>query len=225
MERPRETNKEILLVPLGKVLMDVLEEIAVALRKTYKLHVRIGRSEEPDTSTYLDDRRQFDADRLLTVLGPRKREQLAAVLGVVDADMFIGEKSFVFGANLPGRGAAIVALARLREEFYKKTPKRELFLRRAVTESISQVGWAAGLPPCPQKKCAVAPSPTLWRLDEKGQTLCPESWALWEPKIMPPRREEPRPAAPGEAATAAPGADVPLEAKSAEETPSGPAAG
>jgi archaemetzincin len=219
MERPRETTKEILLVPLGKVLMDVLEEIAVALRKTYKLHVRIGRSEEPDTSTYLDDRRQFDADRLLTVLGLRKREQLVAVLGVVDADMFIGEKSFVFGAHITARGAAVVALARLREEYYKKPAKREQFLRRAVTEAISQVGWAAGLPPCPQKKCAVSASPSLWRLDEKGQTLCADSWALWEPKIQPPRREDPKPMPVAPAPSSEPDAVPPADA------PAGPAAG
>lgn len=172
MDKARDAQKEILLVPLGKVLVDILEEIAVALRKTYKLHVRIGRSEEPDTVMYSDERRQFDAQRLLALIAGRKRDNLVAVLGVVDADMFSGEKSFVFGVNAPERGAAVLALARLREEFYKKPGKRELFLRRAVTEAIFQVGQAQGLPACQQKKCVMLPVSSLWKLDEKGQTMC-----------------------------------------------------
>jgi predicted Zn-dependent protease len=195
MDRSHESTKEILLVPLGKVLMDILEEIAVALRKTYKFHVRIGRSEEPDTATYSDPRRQFDADKLLSLLAIRKREQLVAVLGVVDADMFTGEKSFVFGVQAAEKGVALIALSRLREEFYRKPPKRELFFRRAVTEAIAQVGWAAGMPPCVQRKCVLQASTSLWRLDEKGQALCADCAARWEAKFQPVRKEEPKPAA------------------------------
>ena len=172
MERGYRPQREILLVPLGKVLVDILEEIAVAVRKTYHFHVRIGRSEEPETGSYSDARRQFDAEQLLTLAAARKRDSLVAVLGVVDADMFAGDKSFTIGMNRPGKGAAVLALARLREEFYKKPSKRELFLRRAVTEAIHHPGLAAGLPPCTQKKCVLLPTSTLWRLDDKGQKLC-----------------------------------------------------
>lgn len=193
MEKIRETQREILLVPLGKVLTDLLEEIAVALWKTYRLHVRIGRSEEPDTSFYSDARRQFDADRLLGLLAGRKRDSLAAVLGIVDADMFYGEKNFVFGACSAERGIAVEALARLREEYYGKSPKRELFLRRAVTEAIAQVGQALGLPPCQQKGCALQPVNSLWKLDEKGQALCDACLARLAEKLRA-KRHEPAPA-------------------------------
>jgi archaemetzincin len=218
MEKFREQQKEILLVPLGKVLVDILEEIAVALRKTYKFHVRIGRSEEPETSSYSDQRRQFDAERLLTLIQGRKRESLIAVLGVVDADMFAGEKAFVFGVHQPGRGAAVVALARLREEFYKKPNRRELFLRRAVTEAIFQVGMAAGFPPCIQKKCVFLPTTSLWRLDEKGQWLCAACQTRLEGKLHPVHSTTPAPAAPsgGEPQPVAP---VPESATLAETAP------
>jgi len=192
MDKKQGQQREILLVPLGKVLMDILEEIAVALRKTYKMHVRIGRSEEPETSAYLDSRRQFNADSLLTIVSARKRDVLAAVLGVVDADMFSGEKAFIFGVHLPERHAAVLALARLREEFYKKPGKRELFFRRAVTEAIFQVGMALGLPPCAQKKCVLQPGTSLWRLDEKSQNLCVDSQARLEEVLrFTPNRKEP----------------------------------
>jgi len=172
MEKSREQRKEILLVPIGKVLVDILGEIAVALRKSYKYHVHIGRSEEPDMEMYSDERRQYDAERLLSLAIGRKRDSLVAVLGVVDADMFAGEKSFIFGLNKPGKGVAVIALARLREEFYKKNANPELFLRRAVTESIFQVGLALGLGSCAMKKCVLLPTTTLWRLDGKVQTFC-----------------------------------------------------
>ncbi|MEW6516155.1 MAG: hypothetical protein AB1439_04535 [candidate division FCPU426 bacterium] len=172
MEKGRETKKEILLIPIGKVLVEVLGEIAVALRKSYQFHVHIGRSEEPDTEMYSDQRRQYLADRLLNLLAARKRDSLVAVLGVVDGDMFAGEKNFVFGLNQPGQGIAVMALTRLREDYYKKPSDAEKFLRRAVTEAIDQVGMAIGLPPCPTKKCVLFPANALFGLDAKPQTFC-----------------------------------------------------
>ncbi|MCD4812205.1 archaemetzincin [bacterium] len=172
MDKSREQRKEILIVPVGKVLVDILSEIAVALRKTYKYHVHIGRSEEPGMEMYSDERRQFNAESLTALVKARKRESLVSVLGVVDADMFSGEKNFIFGLHKPENRVALVALSRLREEYYKKSANLELFLRRAVTESIFQVGMTLGLQPCIMKKCILLPTTSLWRLDGKEQTFC-----------------------------------------------------
>ncbi len=185
MDRPNEHRKEILLVPIGKVLVEILGEIAVALRKSYKYHVHIGRSEEPETEMYSDERRQFDAEKLLKLAIARKRESLVAVLGIVDTDMFYGEKSFAYGLNRPHQGLGVMALARLREEYYHKTPDIELFQRRAVTEAIYQVGQAVGMPPCNLKKCVLLPSTTLWRLDAKGQAFCENCQARLQAKLHP----------------------------------------
>ncbi len=182
MQKAKMVQREILLLPIGKVLVDILEEIAVALRKLYGVHVRIGRSEEPETSAYSDERRQFSAKDLLTMAIGRKRESLLAVLGIVDSDMFYGDKSFVFGLSDSEHGAAVLALARLREEFYKKNQKRELFLRRAVTESMFQVGRALGLI-CQQKKCIMLDGTSLWHLDEKEQQFCTSCRILINKKI------------------------------------------
>ncbi|NTV51861.1 MAG: hypothetical protein HGA76_02435 [Candidatus Firestonebacteria bacterium] len=189
MNKGREFSREILLIPLGKVLVDVLEEIAVALRKVYQVHVRIGRSEEPDTPAYSDERRQFIAEKLLALVSSRKRDSLVAVLGVVDADMFAGEKTFVYGLHNAERASAVLALTRLREEFYKKPSKRELFLRRAVTEAIFQVGLALNIE-CRQKKCALEPTSGLWKLDEKPQSFCSGCQAQVEEKIFPAKRQD-----------------------------------
>lgn len=213
MDKGREQKREILLVPIGKILVEILEEIAVALRKTYQFHVRIGRSEEPANDTYSDARRQYEAEKLLTMMSVRKRENLVAVIGVVDADMFAGEKSFVFGVNTFNRGIGVVSLARLREEFYKKNPKRELFLRRAVTEAIFQAGLAMGLQVCARKKCVLRAISSLWNLDEKGQLLCEacqgKMESLLHPDWVEARRKE-------EAAKAA------ARTASEEDTASGP---
>jgi predicted Zn-dependent protease len=185
MDKSRESRREILLVPIGKVLVDILGEIAVALRKSYKYHVHIGRSEEPANDMYSDERRQYDAEKLLAVPASRKRDSLVAVLGVVDADMFAGEKSFIFGLNKPEKGIAVIALSRLREEFYKKPSNAELFLRRAVTEAIFQVGMDMKLSPCIMKKCVLLPTTTLWRLDTKAQAFCEACQVRVENKLHP----------------------------------------
>jgi archaemetzincin len=172
MKKNTEGYKEILIVPIGKVMVDILNEITVALRKTYQCHVKLGRSEEPPTDCYSDERRQFDAEKLAQMLEQRRHSKLMAVLGVVDGDIFYGDKAFAFCMNKPQQALAVIGLSRLRPEYYGKPADIEILMQRAVKEAIYQAAMAAGLAPCNQKKCLLSPSASLWRLDEKTPRLC-----------------------------------------------------
>lgn len=184
MKRNQDNSKEILIIPLGKVMVDILNEITVALRKTYTCYVKLGRSEEPPTDCYSDQRRQYDAEKLITMLEQRKNPRLLAVIGVVDADIFLGEKAFVFGVNKPSSGAGLLSLTRLRPDYYGKPADIEKVMQRAVKEAIYHAALAAGIKNCPQKKCILAPGTALWRLDEKSPRFCESCRKKIEEKVL-----------------------------------------
>ncbi len=188
MKNSMEGYKEILIVPIGKVMVDILNEITVALRKTYQCHVKLGRSEEPPTDCYSDERRQFDAEKLALMLEQRRHSKLMAVLGIVDGDIFYGDKAFAFCMNKPHLALAVIGLSRLRPEFYGKPADIETLMQRAVKEAIYQAAMAAGLAPCNQKKCLLSPSASLWRLDEKSPRVC-ESCQVKLAALLPKTRK------------------------------------
>jgi archaemetzincin len=94
------------------------------------------------------------------------------VLGVTERDLFIPVLTFVFGhAQLGGR-AAVVSLARLRQEFYGLEPNRQMLLDRARKEALHEAGHTFGLVHCPDRNCAMALSTRVQQIDEKRAAFC-----------------------------------------------------
>jgi archaemetzincin len=96
----------------------------------------------------------------------------AKLLAVTARDLFIPVLTFVFGhAQLGGR-AAVVSLARLRQEFYRLPPDREIFLERAVKEALHESGHLFGLVHCADRTCAMSLSTGVRQIDGKSASFC-----------------------------------------------------
>jgi archaemetzincin len=96
----------------------------------------------------------------------------ARILAVTTRDLFIPVLTFVFGhAQLGGR-AAVVSLARLRQEFYGLPPDREIFLERAVKEALHESGHTFGLVHCADRTCAMSLSTGVRQIDGKSASFC-----------------------------------------------------
>jgi archaemetzincin len=96
----------------------------------------------------------------------------AKLLAVTERDLFIPVLTFVFGhAQLAGR-AAVVSLARLRQEFYRLPPDREIFLERAVKEALHESGHMFGLVHCADRTCAMSLSTGVRQIDGKSASFC-----------------------------------------------------
>ncbi len=103
-------------------------------------------------------------------LCPADAEKL---LGFTEHDLFIPVLTFVFGhAQLGGR-AAIVSLARLRQEFYGLGCDRQIFLDRACKEALHESGHTFGLVHCPDSTCAMSLSTRVQQIDRKRAAFCP----------------------------------------------------
>lgn len=97
------------------------------------------------------------------------RERL---LGVVDRDLFVPGLNFIFGLAQKG-GPALIALPRLRPEFWGQPADQKLLLQRAIKEAIHELGHTYRLDHCADPLCVMHFSNTLQETDRKSDRFCP----------------------------------------------------
>lgn len=118
-------------------------------------------------------RRQYASIAVLEMVNRLCPQDGLRLVGVTERDLFIPVLTFVFGhAQLGGR-AAVVSLARLRQEFYGLPPDREIFLDRARKEALHEAGHTFGLVHCADHSCAMALSTRVQQIDQKRAAFCP----------------------------------------------------
>ena len=108
---------------------------------------------------------------LKEMLGNVPRDALK-LLGVTDKDLCIPILTYVFGEAQVGGTAAVVSLARLRQEHYGLAPDRPLLLERLRKESLHELGHTFGLYHCPSRECVMYISNTVVDVDTRGRDFC-----------------------------------------------------
>ncbi|MGE5173399.1 MAG: archaemetzincin family Zn-dependent metalloprotease [Betaproteobacteria bacterium] len=164
--------RRVLIIPVGEVDSNTLDSIARAIRETYRCETVLGGLFPVPQKTYNTRRKQYHSTKMLKVLEVRKPAPDELLLGVIDEDCYVPELNFVFGeADILAR-IALIALPRLRQEFYGLEPDRELFLLRAAKEAIHELGHTCGLGHCPDHKCIMHFSNSLRDTDVKAPGFC-----------------------------------------------------
>ena len=117
-------------------------------------------------------RNQYYSTKILKeMLGDVPRDALK-LLGVTDKDLCIPILTYVFGEAQVGGTAAVVSLARLRQEHYGLAPDRPLLLERLRKESLHELGHTFGLVHCPSRNCVMYLSNTVVDVDTRGRDFC-----------------------------------------------------
>lgn len=186
------------LLPFGFVEEGVLGTLEGCIVRSFALQARrMAPLSEPDFA-YDPRRGQFGSTEILREVLRRRSADATLVLAVTEADLFIPMLTFVFGLAQLGGRAALISLARLRQEFYGLAPDRSLFLARVAKEALHELGHSVGLVHCLDPACTLSLSTNIGQVDAKGQDLCSVCDALLEEKLEilragpgdPDRREE-----------------------------------
>jgi archaemetzincin len=162
------------LIPIGEIESAILEEVARSLEQIFGIHVRKEKPMAVPSDTFKAFREQYHSTSLLQRLRisyPFERGS-AALLGIIDRDLFVPELNFVFGEADAATQTAIISLARLRTEFYGLPPDDELLKSRAIKEAVHEMGHMYGLTHCPDPECVMFFSNRLEDTDTKGTDLC-----------------------------------------------------
>lgn len=164
--------KKILIIPIGAVDPDFLEHMSSVLQGTYRRTIALGESLPVPQKAYNARRKQYHSTKILKTLEALKTAPYELLLGVIDEDCYVPGLNFVFGeADMLAR-IAIIALPRLREEFYGLEPDKALFLMRAAKEAVHELGHTCGLVHCPDPRCIMHFSNSLKDTDMKAPRFC-----------------------------------------------------
>lgn len=184
-----ESLERVLVVPIGEVNEEILQQVARALGEELNVHTEV--TTHPlgiPAEIYNERRKQYLSTPLLSLLHTTYGKEADRVLGVIDRDLYVPSLNFVFGeADLSAR-VAVISLTRLRQEFYGLRPNPELFQRRALTEAVHEIGHTYGLRHCSDSHCVMFFSNSLADTDRKGYRFCSRCRAQLERLRKPPRQ-------------------------------------
>jgi len=151
------------LLPCGAVEHEDLGDLARALTAKGML-VTIATARPVPREAFKSRRQQYRADDFLKVA---QNELGGRVLVVTNYDLYADNLNFALGlADSPGR-CAVISLFRLRLGADKET-----FRRRAVKETVHELGHTFGLSHCANPRCVMRFSNSLGETDDKGTDWC-----------------------------------------------------
>lgn len=170
--KDKQQYEELYLVPFDNVSTEVLTNIGNALKEQLPLEYRLMPKESIPPYAYNPRRGQYFSSALLSLLSRKYSAPGRRVLGVVEVDLFVPELNFVFGEADPVSKTAIISLTRLHQEFYGLERDEALFMRRALTEAVHELGHTYDLRHCPDQHCVMFFSNSLADTDHKGYRFC-----------------------------------------------------
>ncbi len=157
------------VVAVGDVDPMLLKSVCAAVTEMLGYECRVGDGVRMPDVAYNARREQYSANALLDAL---PEETGKRTLGVSDRDLYVPQLNFVFGLADPHTRRAVIALPRLREEFYGRPANRVLFFDRAAKETLHELGHTYGLGHCSNRRCVMTFSNTLADTDYKGKPFC-----------------------------------------------------
>ncbi len=175
--------KAIYLVPVGPVDGELMETLEACLWQIFGFEMkRLPAMQDP---AYAFDQlaQQYSSTLILKELLKNIPKDAVRVLAITERDLFIPMLSFVFGHAQVNGPAAVISLARLRQEFYRLPGNNLLFLYRVMKEAVHELGHTFGLVHCTDPACAMSLSNTIQQVDRKTEELCENCSILLEESI------------------------------------------
>lgn len=166
------------IVPVGKVSPNILQKLPQIIEERFpdrRVKIASEGLEHPDYA-FSPARKQYSSGPILEQLA-RFDAHAERVLGVADLDLFTSGLNFIFGQAQAGGSAAVIALARLHPEFWRRPANPQLLEERTIKEAIHELGHTYGLGHCPIPTCIMHFSNTLEETDLKSDKFCPQHQA------------------------------------------------
>lgn len=168
----------ILVSPIGNIDEWLVNEVVDFVGDYYyRFGVRVKRGPvipvRPFLSAYNPYRNQYLGRIFLPTLSLMGRRLKArAVLGLTELDLYEEGLNFIFGLANPSLKAAVVSIHRLKPEFYGEKPDEGLLMERTVKEAMHELGHVFGLEHCPNVRCVMHFSNSIYDTDVKTPFYC-----------------------------------------------------
>lgn len=163
---------KISILLLCKINDNALTEIKDYLQNIFGLDTEISSYSVNLSFAYNERRRQYSGEEILRKVENNKRNDYKKWLLIVDVDLYSNGLNFIFGLANPYSGVSIISLTRLRQQFYGKPENEKLFIERIKKEATHELGHLFYLDHCPDKKCVMHFSNSLYDTDVKSTSFC-----------------------------------------------------
>jgi len=165
---------QIVLLPIGEVEEGLLTFLRNRIKEELNVSVSISKDTLPiPRNAYNPFRRQYLSTIILRkVTNYAIIKDYEKVLGIMDKDAYVEGLNFVFGEAILGGRAAVIYLPRLRQSFYGLPEDRDLYLERALKESLHELGHTFGLGHCSNPLCVMHFSNSIMDTDRKMAKYC-----------------------------------------------------
>jgi archaemetzincin len=176
-------EKIVYLIKIGEVNQLILNNLRINLEELFdqfdiQVEILQGRI-KLRFYEYNLKRKQYKAAKILRKLIKKaKKYEIFKILGITEKDIYSRKYNFIFGLASRGSHAALISLARLRENFYLKTGdvhrklgSNEEFNERILKEAIHELGHTFRLKHC-TNFCVMQFSNSLADTDKKTAEFC-----------------------------------------------------
>lgn len=172
MERRYPLRNKIVVVPLGEIDYILINRLASRLVSHFNIGVDILQGTKLPREAYNDQRGQYYSTVILSKLEILKSSPGEKMLGVVDEDLYIPTRNFIFGeADSVGK-TAVISLFRIKRENYEMLDEEKVLFSRSLKESIHQLGRLWGFADCRNPKCVMYVPESVTDVDRKGTKFC-----------------------------------------------------
>jgi archaemetzincin len=161
----------IILLPIGDIEPKLLEFLQKHLIDELNCSIKINPKMPIPQNAYNELRKQYHSTTILSKLTSLNLKAYY-LLGIIDRDLYVPELNFVFGEALPANRVAIISLTRLRQSFYGLSDNKDLFYLRALKEAMHELGHLYGLWHCPDRRCVMHFSNSIYDTDYKSYKFC-----------------------------------------------------
>ncbi len=169
-----DMKKKFCIIPIGHLDKRILYSIQKELEERFNVAIDIGRPLDEPVYAYHKGKKQYHSTKILKRIYKLKLTGYDRILGIVDVDLYVPERTFVFGEANIKKKVAIISLTRLRQEFYNLPGNFTLLKKRIIIESVHEIGHTLGLHHCTNNNCVMFLSRTLNDSDQKGPDFCPD---------------------------------------------------
>ena len=177
-----DMKKLFCIIPIGSIDNKTLQHTQIELEKRFNVSVEIGRQLDEPAYAYHKHKKQYNSTKILKKIHKLKLTGYDRILGIVDVDLYVPERTFVFGGADVKKKVSVISLTRLKQKFYDLPEDSALFKYRTIIEAVHELGHTYGLYHCKNDKCVMFLSNTIDDTDHKGAELCSKCEKIMEKK-------------------------------------------
>jgi len=159
------------VVPMGVVSERTLSAVVSAVEDGFGIDARLSAPIRDISAAFDTERKQFRAAVLLEMLKERSGAASLRRIGVLEEDIYIEGRKYVFGVASEGAGCCLVSLLRLSGRFWGMGEDAELFALRTRKLVLHELGHLFGLKHC-RGGCVMAFANSLVELDRLSDDFC-----------------------------------------------------